>query len=595
MAFLVLGGILMGFVEYIGLWAFFPLILVVQSPDKVQHGRVLGPIYHFLGMTDPAQFTVLVGLGVIGIFILKNLIWIGYLRFEFSSLVRWRVNLSRRFYQGYLRAPYEIFLQRSSSDMIAVISSVIPYVINNFVHQFITLFNLLLTAVIIAVVLFKLYSQVALVFVSAALILFWAHSRIIKKSVERTGAQTQKLSARQFSVLQQTFRGYKDTRLHHKTQLFSRDYSKLVSQLSREEERIQFLQTLPAATIEIIIMSLAVGAFLFFVYQSDSGAEAVAKLGTLGIIAFRIIPVINRSITATTWINSSKASLDRLFSEARALGILEENAPDESRERDSALPAPLPFRKSLKFRNVTYTYPKSEVPVLDRVDFSVTPGEFVGITGASGSGKTSLVNILLHFLPPRSGEVLLDGQRLDATDIERFHRITGYVDQQPFLLNADIAHNVAFGDDAPDIDMDRVVSALKKAGLWEFVRDLEKGVETQVGEDGKLLSGGQRQRLAIARAFYKDIRILVLDEASAAMDMETEHRFFEFLYGLKGEMTVIMIAHRLSTLKHCDRILFMENGRITDQGSFAALYDHNDHFRNYVEYARIRVGHKDQE
>jgi ABC-type multidrug transport system fused ATPase/permease subunit len=319
---------------------------------------------------------------------------------------------------------------------------------------------------------------------------------------------------------------------------------------------------------------------------------AAAQAGTIVLACLRLIPVINRTIASIVMINTTAQPVEDLMNEIKLFGIKPKDfsnmGKDIEGDNESGILS-ISFKDEILLNNVSYQYIGADKPALNNIQLSIKPGEFVGITGPSGGGKSTLINILLGFLENFSGEFTVDGTSINKNNIKSLRKIIGFVDQQTFVLDDTIAKNVAFGVDEDHIDRDRVKASLEKAQLWEYVSSLPDTIDALVGENGKLLSGGQRQRIAIARAFYRDLKILILDEASASLDVETEHKFFSYLKTLKGELAVIMIAHRLSTLKDCGKIVFIDQGKDIAAGTFDELYHSNETFKKYIQFSQIKI------
>ena len=254
----------------------------------------------------------------------------------------------------------------------------------------------------------------------------------------------------------------------------------------------------------------------------------------------------------------------------------------------NVLSNPLTFNNEIKIENLHFKY-NEDAKILNNINITIPKGSHFGFVGASGSGKTTLINIILTFLTDYQGVITVDGQSINKQNYRNFREMLGFVDQQPFILNGSLAENVAFGLPNDEIDEERVTRALKDVGLDEVVKNSEFGINLNVGENGKYLSGGQRQRLAMARALYKDVAILVLDEATSSLDMQSETEIAGVLDRLKGKLTIISVAHRLSTLKNCDCLHFISNGNIEDRGSFSDLYKTNKTFRQYVDQANLNI------
>lgn len=582
---LVAGGIVLTLLELLGISALFPLLIIILDPASLNSMPWLATIGVRLGMQDPLHMAMLLGFAICGIYIIKGLFHMAYWRFEFRTLTRWRINTCKKFYDAYMSLPYEKIMQRNSAELINIVSGVIPETINSFVFPAINLLIYLMTAVAIVTYLFTLnwiISAIVLLF-GAALLLVQTQTQ--RKVSQQLGTQISALRGQQLSVLQQSFAGFKETKLHLKEEFFSQRYRALARSLAEAEQKLTFFQQIPTITIELVLIAMVMTIF-FVLNALDSNMRLVgAQLGTMVLSLFRIIPLLNRAIVAVMQINSTKGPLQLLFAEYAA-----NQACFSQPSHAAGLPPALPFLHELSLQDIRYTYPSSQqTEVLSGVNFIISPGQSIGITGPSGSGKTTFLHILLGFIDNYTGQYKLDNTQITAQNHRALHQLIGYVDQNIFILDASIAQNVAFGITPDQIDLEKVERALRQAQLWDFVCSLPSKLENTVGENGKLLSGGQRQRLGLARAFYRDIKILVLDEASSALDAETEQSIFSFLETLKGKLTIIMVAHRLSTLKACDRIDFFDGGQIVSSGSFAKLYSENEKFRRYIDYAQLNV------
>jgi len=582
---LVIGGVIMSFLELAGLGLLFPFIVIVQNPASALNHRSLNFIYHHFQMTDPKSIVIFLGVLLAGVFILKNAFYILYLKYEFRTLSRWKMKIANMFFNAYVNTSYENYLSKNSSDLIGTITGATNYVLVNFVHTTITLFNLSLSTIIIVGFIVFSFPGGSVAIIPIAGLILWTHSFMLKRAVKGVGEKSVTLSSKQYGVLQQSLKGFKETRIHQKSHYFSSRFATLHQQLAQVEEKGVFLQNLPSASVELIVMSLLIVTFVVLMYMSHQAEYTFALMSAIAFASIRLIPTMNRMINSITAMNSAQGPLDKLIEEAYTLGIAHNDI--KPAVKTVATVVPFSFDDTLQFKDVSYQYPASDKVNLTDVNLTIKRGEFVGVTGPSGGGKTTLVSLLLGFLHPTAGSYTIDGEVITKENVQRLFPLLSYVDQNVFILNDTIAENIAYGEEKEDIDRDRVMEALKQAQLWDFVEKLDLGIETIVGEEGKLLSGGQRQRIAIARAFYKKADILVLDEASAPLDVETERQLFDFLYSLKGKLTVIMIAHRLSTLKSCDKILFMDQCRIADQGSLAELQKKNETFRRYLEYSNI--------
>jgi ABC-type multidrug transport system fused ATPase/permease subunit len=336
--------------------------------------------------------------------------------------------------------------------------------------------------------------------------------------------------------------------------------------------------TWPRLMLEAVaVMAMLTVVLVTVVLQHRPAAEVLPLLGVLGVAAMRLLPSASKIIAAITLLRENSSTIDILHRDGFARGT----AP----ARATAAP-PARFTRALRLEGVTYAYPGAERPALSGVDLELAVGESLALVGRSGAGKTTLADLLLGLLRPSAGRLLLDGIDITA-DPSGWQRLIGYIPQEIFLLDDSLARNIALGCEDDEIDPVRLAEVIRLARLEAVVAGLPDGLDTVLGERGCRLSGGQRQRVGIARALYRSPRVLVLDEATSALDAETEQDITQAIAALAGALTVVVIAHRLSTVRHCHRVALMDQGRIVDIGGFDALAARNADFAHLVALNRI--------
>jgi ABC-type multidrug transport system fused ATPase/permease subunit len=340
---------------------------------------------------------------------------------------------------------------------------------------------------------------------------------------------------------------------------FAIQYGENLYKNSEVVRRFSIAQTLPRFGLEILtIIGLAVLVSTMVLLDSEL-AEILPVLGLFGAAAFRLLPAVNRLINNFQIINVSRPQVDEVFKD------LDLPEPTNQKKSDRSV-----LRNNITVNDISFSYSESLEDVVSEVSVKIGRGEAVGLIGSSGSGKSTLVDILLGLLEPKSGKVLVDGRDI-YDDLRGWQDQIGYVPQSIFLTDDTLRRNVAFGLPNDMIDDDAVKSAIRSAQLEDFVANLSEGMETVVGERGVRLSGGQRQRIGIARALYNSPDVLVLDEATSSLDTETEHGVMQAVQALQGDKTVIIVAHRLSTVEYCDRLYRLENAQIVDEGTFSEV------------------------
>lgn len=509
---------------------------------------------------NPSQQSLVIGgmLVLVGVYFIKTmflavLVW-RQTRFAFGV----QAQLSQRLFTVYLHQPYTFHLQRNSAQLIRnVINEVGLFTVKGMLPAM-TLFTESLVLFGIVGLLLIVEPLGALIVMSVLGSAAWGFHRLTSRRIARWGEARLHHEGLRIQHLQQGLGGAKDVKLLGRESEFLEQYRVHNVQSARVGQLQTTLQQLPRLWLEL----LAVGGLAVLVISMlTQGRELEAVLPTLGLFAaaaFRLIPSVNRVLGAVQSLRYGLPLIDILHAELN-LAI-----PESVRTRYPATP----FHAALELRQITYTYPGATGPALKDVSLAIQRGESVGFIGASGAGKSTLVDILLGLLTPSTGEVRVDGRDIRAS-LRNWQEQIGYVPQSVFLTDDSLRRNVAFGLPDEQIDDAAVQRAIHAAQLDEFVASQPDALETFVGERGVRLSGGQRQRIGIARALYHDPAVLVLDEATSALDTVTESGVMQAITALRGSKTILIVAHRLSTVEHCDRLYRLEQGRVVAQGALA--------------------------
>jgi ABC-type multidrug transport system fused ATPase/permease subunit len=540
------------FLETFSLGLVVPAVGLLTQPNYLQKYPAIDK---FLGYPTEVQFVVGSMVFLVVVYVLKTafLIWSLWVQRGYSNTVSTRIG--RQLFDIYLRQPYSFHLNRNSSLLIRNSQNSGMLMTGAIDPMLAILADTLVTAglFVLLVVLEPRGTVVSVVIFGVSA---WLFRQFSTRRIRRWGEAQNYHKGMILQHLQQGFGGVKDVKILGREDHFVDQYSEQLIGNAVVYRRFSIAQALPRFGLEILaIMGLAV----LVTTMVGSGRELTDILPVLGLFAaaaFRLLPAVNRVINNLQIINLSRPILDDLYSDLALPTVDTASRSDHEN-----------FADKIEVHDISFTYESGPSPALTNVSFHVCRGEAVGLIGPSGSGKSTLVDVVLGLLSPQSGQVLVDDKDIHL-NLRGWQDQIGYVPQSIFLTDDTLRRNVAFGLPKSEIDDEAVQAAIRSAQLEDFVATLPAGLETVVGERGIRLSGGQRQRIGIARALYHNPSVLVLDEATSSLDTETEHGVMQAVQALQGEKTVIIVAHRLSTVEYCDRLYRLEDSRIVDQGSF---------------------------
>ncbi|MCF7728055.1 ATP-binding cassette domain-containing protein [Sulfitobacter sp. M22] len=556
-----------------------PFLSVLSNPSEIADTPLLAWAYTRFGFTSSYAFLVALGLGALIVIALALAIQMLKI-YGIARFAMMRVHcLSYRLMARYLGQPYEYFLDRHSGDMGTRILAEAGEVVNRFLRPMTELITSTLT--IAALVGFLLWVE-PLVAVAAFSVFggiygfTYAFSRM---KLRQLGIQRVEANKERYRLATEALGGVKEIKLLGRERAYVDRFCIPSHRMARAQTRIQVLSQMPTYVIQGVALGGVVMLCLLLV-EGDSFADGNALttlLPILGVFAFagqRMMPELSKFYRSATEIQSGIAAVDSVHAD------LVGDATDMPRD----MPAPLGLKRALEFTEVSYRYPQAEHAGVIDISLKIHAGEKIGIVGSTGAGKTTLADVVLGLLRPLSGELTTDGTPIHDANLRAWQQTVGYVPQDIFLTDANVAENIALGIASNQIDMNRVSRSAQLASIDTFIRnELPMGYDTTVGERGVRLSGGQRQRIGIARALYHDADLIVFDEATSALDNQTEAEVMAAIDALPGDKTVLMIAHRLSTVKHCDRIIVMERGRVVGCDRWDTLMATNAAFQRIAK------------
>jgi ATP-binding cassette subfamily C protein len=566
--------------EVTGVALVFPLLYILADPSSIARFPPLEQLTQRLGIVDQREIYLLLIILIGLMMVAKGAYMALFYHFQLKTIAEWKTALSQRLMRTYLFSGFDVHMRKTTSEIILNIS-LTAMLYDRFVLPCIVIVtNVVVALGLTALLLLVLPGETMLgvtVLAVAALALYLG----LRRRVIGLGSESAGLFRVRQRLLQQAVGAIRETKILGKEGYFSDRFGEIESESFRNQRHYTFLSMMPSVVTEIVVVVALLGLVASVLLNAEKPSDVYATLGVLAGTMFRLAPQFNRILGSFQMLNLSKYALETVASELEEL------------EQRLYFPPPdlgrLELKSALRLDEVSYGYPEAEADAVRDLTLRVETHEFIGITGASGSGKTTLLALMMGLLRPDTGSVSVDGNVLDDPEtVRRWQNSIGYVSQNMFMVEESLLANIAYGVAPEDVDRDRVRRAVDLAQLEAFVSAQPHGLDEGVGEYGSRLSGGERQRVGIARALYIEPSFLALDEATSALDAKTEREVTDALAALHGRQTMVVIAHRLSTLRECDRIVMMQDGRILGLDSFEALYRHCPPFRQLVELSRLR-------
>ncbi len=565
--------LLMAIIDMLGIASIMPFIAVITNPDLIESNHILNFFYKFsskFGVTTNQQFIFLFGI-IVFLFLLFSLTFKAltfYVQTRFTSMREY--SLGKRLVEGYLHQPYSWFLYRHSAEIGKTVLSESSKVINKGLTPLFSLISqsAVATSIIILLILvdLKLTIIVGLTLGTAYLSIY----KLTQKFISRIGKESVKVNEGRFTALSEAFNAAKEIKLGGLEQIYIRLFSDKAKILAKNTISLSIIGHMPRFTLEAITFGGMILVTLYLISQSGNFITVAPILALYAFAGYRLMPALQNIYNSVIQINFTAPALDSVYKDLKSLQSYKKVNSQET----------LKLTTDIKLKDISYDYPNTTSTALKNINLRIEANSTVGLVGATGSGKTTAVDIILGLLEAQRGVLEVDGKEINKNNRRAWQRSIGYVPQQIFLSDNTVEANIAFGVDPKDIDLEAVERASRIANLHEFVtNDLSLQYKTLVGENGIRLSGGQRQRIGIARALYHKPQILILDEATSALDNLTEQAVMEAVHKLRKNITIIIIAHRLSTVKNCDNILLLEKGELKDQGTFEKLIKTNEKFR----------------
>jgi ATP-binding cassette, subfamily B, bacterial PglK len=571
LGFLVLLMVLGGILEAIGIGLLFPYVSILQDSQKIFENRYLNIIFQSFGFHSARSFGIAMSVILLLVFLTKGLFTLAINNLQLRFINTMQLELGKRLFAGYLYRPYSFFLTANTSTLIGNLTTSLGQFCGGVIQSALTMTAEI--AVAAGLIVFLVYvspavSWLALLFVSTLSGLF---IKVMKTRIARYAIENDARWKAMIRVVNEGISSVKEVQVLGREQFFVDSYHREYRHYATAVRRYSVLSQLPRIVLETAAVAGMIFLALFALLSGSFERELFPVLAVFAVATFRIVPSANRILQSWNAIGFYSPAIDVI---ARGLG----DAPVASNSHRD-LKNEYQFRQSLVVSIKSFAYHANDNFHLCDVHVKIGQGQKVAFIGHSGSGKTTLVDLILGLFPQFEGEITVDGCDI-RQDIMAWRRCIGYIPQHIYLRDASIKSNVALGVSDQDIDINQVQRAVSLAGLDGIINAQPAGLDTIVGDRGVRLSGGERQRIGIARALYHDPDLLVLDEATSALDNQTERRIIDAILGLSPAKTIIVIAHRLTTVKDCDCVYLMKGGRIIDQGRFDDLAERHPDFVN---------------
>lgn len=543
------------FLELLGVAVFQPFVNIIMMPDSIQENSYLARIYQMFGCSTTESFLTVVALGIIVIYVVKNVyLWVEQdLILKFTYGVQQK--LSTRLLTTYLAEPYTFHLNKNIAELQRSMQEDTTMFTQVLMHT-LQLIAEVVVCVVLGVYLFSVSNSITVVIVGLLILCVILFTKLTKRFTEELGKQGQIYKGKLYQWVNQSLGGVKEVKVLNREEFFTSSYKKYYRLYIKGVRINRLLSITPKYMVEAVCMTgLLIAIIIKLNFGHGELENFIPQLATFAVAAFRLLPSVGRINEHVNNILYAVPSVDLIYGDLKGIeDYQEEKGEEEGREWN--------FERAISAKHVTYAYPNTDTNVLEDANCVIPKGKTVAFIGSSGAGKTTMADIILGLLVPQRGKILVDD--IDVfKNLTMWHHQIGYIPQVIYLSDDTIRNNIAFGIHEDQINEEAVKTALKKAQLAEFVDTLPDGLDTIVGDRGVRLSGGQRQRIGIARALYHDPEILVLDEATSALDNETETAVMEAIESLQGSKTMIIIAHRLTTIQNADIIYEVGDGKVT--------------------------------
>ena len=554
--FIFFGLIISAILEMIGIGLLPSLVIAIDDTDLFVSKVNYLPIKDYITQISKEKLLIYFCTILFVVFLFKNVFLYSLIIFENYIMKNIRINLSKKLMSKYLSQPYLFFIDKNTSSFLRNLQSEIGNS-TNYISAVLILFREVTVVIFLLILLLYKSTETMIIVLSIFGLLTLIIYNVFKNKTSRISQKSLELRERILKIVSEFISSIKDVKIFKAENYVLNNFTQTQKELAKNDFYIKNLYAFPRLLLEVVTIGTILIFCIFFI-SSSSFDEILPNLTLLIILLVRFMPAFSSINQSLSRLRVLKVSIELINAE------LNSNPKEKLKKKEQELIKISKFENSINFENVSFQYPKTEKLILDNISLNIKEGDFIGIIGQSGSGKTTLINLLSGLLTPTKGNIFIDKKDIKDHSI---NDIIGYVPQDIFLLDETIKKNIAFGTEDENINQKNVLEAVKIANLQKFLDTNSLGVEASVGNLGAKLSGGQKQRIGIARALYKNVPLLILDESTSSLDVNTENLFIDEIKNIKKRLTIIFVSHRMTALKYCDKIYKLEDGKIMENKS----------------------------
>lgn len=581
LALLASGTVVLSLSEAFSIGIIIPIMALFMNQDRIQTSPFLQNIYCLTQSIDTASFLKILIYAAICIFVFKAFYAIFINMFQQKLIGSIKNRITTMILESYLDKPYSFHIEHNSSVLLKNITVEVSQFAVGFLGSFVNAVSEMIVILGILFLLLNVYMKVTIVSVFVLGCILIGLNRILKKRIQSYSEHRAHYNALMYQIGTESLCSIKDIQLYNVRQYFSDIFSQALRKYTDSVISFTILSALPRNILEVIVFVVVMIGLIISVTYQQSAAELVPIISVFALALVRILPSANRIYLNFNSIQYYQNSLDIVYD------IVSKDVHQSKSEGRLRMDVDLPLEpRPIKFEHIFFSYNRTVDPVLQDVNIIIAPHTTVAIVGETGTGKSTILDILLGFLAPTKGTLLYGDSTITAGNLSAYRKKIGYVPQQIYLIDDTIESNIAFGVNSDAIDRSCIDRAVRIAQLEDLLAELPEGIKTRVGEKGIKLSGGQRQRIGLARALYWNPEILVLDEATSALDTYTENQITKAIQSLKNQLTVVIVAHRLSTVKHANTIYVFEKNKIVSEGSYECLLENSPAFRKIASHGQ---------